>query len=77
MNYTIGITYNHLKKNSKKYCDEIINWLSNKNIKTKLIYKALKTNPKIDFIICLGGDGTMLRTCRMVAKYSRKVPDSH
>lgn len=70
MNYTIGITYNHLKKNSKKYCDEIINWLSNKNIKTKLIYKTLKTNPKIDFIICFGGDGTMLRTCRMVAKYS-------
>ncbi len=70
MQYKIGITYNHLKKNSKKYCDEIVNWLNNKNIKTKIIYKSLKSNPKIDFVICLGGDGTILRTCRMVAKYS-------
>ena len=73
MNYKIGITYNHLKKNSKKYCNELINWLNNKNIKTKIIYKSLHADPKIDFIICLGGDGTILRTCRLVAKYSTPI----
>lgn len=70
---TIGIFFNHLKPNAKKYCTEISDWLKNKNIKTKNIPYNLSKNPKVDFIISLGGDGTMLRISRLVAKYSIPV----
>lgn len=66
----VGIAYNHLKPNAKQYCKEISDWLKNKNIKVKQIPCKLTKNPKVDFIISLGGDGTMLRISRLVSKYS-------
>ena len=65
-----GIIYNHLKPNAKQYCNKISAWLKSKNIKVKSISYKLNKNPKVDFIISLGGDGTILRTSRLVAKYS-------
>ncbi len=70
MPYTVGISYNHLKENAKDYCSEISKWLKNKNIKVKNIPYKLNKNPNVDFIISLGGDGTILRISRLVAKYS-------
>jgi len=69
----IGIIYNHLKPNAKQYCNKISAWLQNKNIKVKNISYDIIRNPKVDFIISLGGDGTMLRISRLVAKYSIPV----
>lgn len=73
MNYIVGIAYNHLKPNAKQYCNEISNWLKKKNIKVKYIPYKLNKNPKVDFIISLGGDGTILRISRLVSKYSIPV----
>lgn len=70
MNYTVGITFNHSKENAEEYSLQISNWLKKKNIKIEKIPEKLNKNPEIDFIICLGGDGTMLRTARLVSKYS-------
>ena len=57
----VGITYNHLKPNAKQYCNEIVSWLKSKEIKVKNISYDIVRNPKVDFIISLGGDGTILR----------------
>lgn len=70
---TVGISYNHLKPDAKEYCNRISEWLKKKNIKTKNIPYNLSKNPRVDFIISLGGDGTMLRISRLVAKYSIPV----
>jgi NAD+ kinase len=69
----IGIIYNHLKPNAQQYCAKISDWLKAKNIKVKNISYKLNKNPKVDFIISLGGDGTMLRISRLVSKYSIPV----
>ncbi|MBR3654158.1 MAG: NAD(+)/NADH kinase [Elusimicrobia bacterium] len=69
----IGIIYNHLKPNAQQYCDKISQWLKNKGIKVKNISYKLNRNPGVDFIISLGGDGTMLRISRLVSKYSIPV----
>ena len=69
----IGIVYNHLKPNAKQYCNEIVSWLKSKKIKVKNISYDIIRNPKVDFIISLGGDGTILRISRLVAKYSIPV----
>ena len=69
----IGIIYNHLKPNAKQYCNEISAWLENKKIKVKNLSYDIVRNPKVDFIISLGGDGTILRISRLVAKYSIPV----
>ena len=73
MIYKIGIIYNHLKPNAKQYCNEISAWLENKEIKVKNLSYDIVRNPKVDFIISLGGDGTILRISRLVAKYSIPV----
>lgn len=70
MNFKIGITYNRSKENAKQYANKITKWLTAKNIKVSSVFSAFKKNPNLDFIICLGGDGTMLRTSRLVSKYS-------
>ena len=69
----IGIIYNNLKPNAQQYCAKISDWLKDKNIKVKNISYKLNKNPKVDFIISLGGDGTMLRISRLVSKYSIPV----
>lgn len=69
----VGIAYNHLKPNAKQYCNKISFWLKNKNVKVKYISYNIKTNPKVDFVISLGGDGTILRISRLVSKYSIPV----
>ena len=69
----IGIIYNHLKPNAQQYCAKISDWLKDRNIKLKNISYKLNKNPKVDFIISLGGDGTMLRISRLVSKYSIPV----
>ena len=65
----IGIIYNHLKPNAQQYCAKISDWLKDKNIKVKNISYKLNKNPKVDFIISLGGDGTMLRISRLVSTW--------
>ena len=73
MEMIVGIAYNHLKPNAKQYCNEIASWLKGKRIKVKNISYDIVRNPKVDFIISLGGDGTILRISRLVAKYSIPV----
>lgn len=70
MNYVVAIVYNNLKPITKQYCKKISAWLKNKKVKVKYISYNVKTKPKVDFIISLGGDGTMLRISRLISKYS-------
>lgn len=73
MCYTAGIAYNHLKENVEKYRNDIAKWLKSKNVKVKNISYNITKKPDVDFIISLGGDGTILRISRLVSKYSIPV----
>ena len=66
----IGIVYNNSKNQTKKFNAQLADWLKNKGCKVVQLQHSCSKNPNVDFIISLGGDGTILRTSRMVAKYS-------
>mgnify|MGYP002526690260 FL=1 len=66
----IGIVYNNFKKETKIFNDKLSDWLKNKGCKVVQLQHSCSKNPNVDFIISLGGDGTILRTSRMIAKYS-------
>lgn len=66
----VGIIFNESKTKAAEYARTIEKWLLERNIGVKKISKYLTKNPEIDFIISLGGDGTMLRTSRIVSPFS-------
>ena len=68
----IKVCINELKKyKAKLYITDCFNKINNNKIKfpskTTIIKKISKTN-KIDFLICFGGDGTMLKAAHLVNK---------
>lgn len=67
---TVGIIYNESKIKAKEYAVAITKWLLERDIKVKQISKHLKRNPNIDFVITLGGDGTMLKASRIVSDFT-------
>ncbi len=67
---TVGIIFNESKAKAKEYAEAITKWLLKKNIKVKKITGHLKQNPEINFIISLGGDGTMLRASRIASDFA-------
>ena len=71
----IGIVYNNSKKQTEKFNVQLSNWLKNKNCQVVQLQHSCSKKPNVDFIISLGGDGTILRTSRMIAKYSIKLEE--
>ena len=68
----IKVCINELEKyKAKLYITDCFNKINNNKIKfpskTTIIKKISKTN-KIDFLICFGGDGTMLKAAHLVNK---------
>jgi NAD+ kinase len=64
MKYYIGVIYNKSKSNAKKLAFEISSWLKQNNCKV-FISDSMSIKPKkLDFVLSLGGDGTMLKVIR-------------
>ena len=74
---TVGIIFNESKSKAKEYSSAITKWLLTKNIKVKQISEHLTKNPSIDFIISLGGDGTMLRASRIASGFAIPIMGVH
>ena len=77
---SVGLVVNYEKKQAKKIINQITEWLNSKQIKVyieenmqkTLTKEDLKPSPqnffkKVDLIISLGGDGTLLRAARLAA----------
>jgi len=70
MEYKVGVIYNKSKKNAKKLAFSIESWLKNNNCKI-FLSDSLSIKPKrLDFVLSIGGDGTMLRVIRAFAPLS-------
>lgn len=67
MKYNIGIIYNKTKTNAKKLANDISVWLKENDCKTFISDSHSVKAKKADFILSLGGDGTMLKTIRTFA----------
>ena len=79
---TVGIVPNYDKESAMKFVSELAAYLKEKDCKVVLTYKIAEITglnelgvtkyelySKSDFIIVLGGDGTLLDTGRKAAKY--------
>jgi NAD+ kinase len=70
MKYNVGIIYNKSKSNAKKLALEIAAWLK-KNKCRVFLNDSISVRPKkFDFILSLGGDGTMLKIIRTFSPLS-------
>ena len=63
-NILIGLIYNKEKKGASELFEYILEWYKNKNIEVAI--KIEDVNKDIDFIMVLGGDGTILGTAKKV-----------
>lgn len=75
---SIGLVVNYQKDKAKETVDYLVDWFSAKKIKVYaegcsdkqlnkkcLPYPVEKFLPKVDLLLSLGGDGTLLRTARL------------
>ena len=73
MNYSAGIIYNRLKPNAKKLAFGISAWLKEHKCKTVVCDSHSVKARKYDFVISVGGDGTMLKVIRTFSPLSVPV----
>ncbi|AKL97430.1 NAD(+)/NADH kinase [Endomicrobium proavitum] len=73
MKYNAGIIYNKLKPNAKKLAFEISAWLKNNKCKPYVCDSHSVKAKKYDFVISVGGDGTMLKVIRTFSPLSVPV----
>jgi NAD+ kinase len=70
MKYNAGVIYNKSKSNAKKLALEIATWLKKNKCKV-FLSDSISIRPKIfDFILSIGGDGTMLKVIRTFSPLS-------
>ncbi|MCA6079729.1 NAD(+)/NADH kinase [Candidatus Endomicrobiellum agilis] len=70
MEYTTGIIYNKSKTNAKKLAFEIASWLKQNRCRV-FVSDSMSIKPKkVDFVLSLGGDGTMLKVIRIFSPLS-------
>lgn len=72
----IAIYYNKEKEKAVKACEELCEWLTSNNYNFFLEELASKNKNKLaeaNYIIALGGDGTMLRAARLACKYDKPI----
>jgi NAD+ kinase len=70
MKYSAGIIYNKSKANAKKLAFEISLWLKDNKCKVFLNDSVSIKPKKIDFVLSIGGDGTMLKVIRTFSPLS-------
>lgn len=64
MKYNAGIIYNKSKQNAKKLAFDIAKWLKDNKCRV-FVSDSLSVKPKkADFVLSVGGDGTMLKAIR-------------
>ncbi|MDR0978014.1 MAG: NAD(+)/NADH kinase [Endomicrobium sp.] len=73
MRYNVGIIYNKSKTNAKKLAHEILLWLKEHSCKGSLIDSVSVKPKKFDFVLSIGGDGTMLKVIRTFSPLSVPV----
>jgi NAD+ kinase len=73
MKYSIGIIYNKSKTNAKKLAFEVFLWLKRNKCKVFISDSSVVQPKKVDFVLSLGGDGTMLKVIRTFAPLSVPV----
>ncbi|MDR1941006.1 MAG: NAD(+)/NADH kinase [Endomicrobium sp.] len=73
MNYSAGVIYNGAKANAKKLALEIAAWLKNNKCRVFTCESHDIKAKKADFVLSVGGDGTMLKVIRTFAPLSVPV----
>ena len=73
MKYSAGIIYNKSKLNAKKLADDIALWLKNNKCRTFVCDSISVKARKVDFVLSIGGDGTMLKVIRTFSPLSVPV----
>jgi NAD+ kinase len=70
MEYNAGVIYNKSKANAKKLVLEIVAWLKENKCKVFLSDSISVKPKKLDFVLSVGGDGTMLKVIRTFSPLS-------
>jgi NAD+ kinase len=70
MKYNAGVIYNKSKANAKKLALEIVAWLKENKCKAFLSDSISVKPKKMDFVLSVGGDGTMLKVIRTFSPLS-------
>ena len=64
---TVGIIYNDEKPRAIAETKKLKSWLTKRGCKTLVLPSSIENIREIDFALCLGGDGTMLKASRFLA----------
>ncbi|MDR1784619.1 MAG: NAD(+)/NADH kinase [Endomicrobium sp.] len=70
MKYSVGVIYNKSKANAKKLALEIALWLKQNKCRVFVIDSLSVRAKKVDFVLSIGGDGTMLKVIRTFSPLS-------
>ena len=70
MKYSAGVIYNKSKTNAKKTALEIAGWLKKNKCRVFVCDSHSVKAKKVDFILSIGGDGTMLKVIRTFSPLS-------
>ncbi|MCL2143880.1 MAG: NAD(+)/NADH kinase [Endomicrobia bacterium] len=73
MKYSAGIIYNKTKPNAKRLAQDIAAWLKNNKCRVFVCDSHSVKAKKTDFVLSIGGDGTMLKTVRTFSPLSVPV----
>ncbi|MDR1926335.1 MAG: NAD(+)/NADH kinase, partial [Endomicrobium sp.] len=73
MKYTAGIIYNRSKANAKKLAFKIAVWLRENECRVFVSDSVSVKARRFDFILSIGGDGTMLKVIRTFSSLSVPV----
>jgi NAD+ kinase len=68
----IGIIFNSEKPRAKAETGKLKEWLKGQGCSVTVLPSSAKKVPPLDFALCLGGDGTMLKTSKLLAP--RQIP---
>ena len=70
MNFSnIAVFYNEQKTPNKPLAQEMCAWLQSRHVQAQVI-TSFENLPKTDLLICMGGDGAMLRCAREAAPFN-------
>ncbi|MDR3071519.1 MAG: NAD(+)/NADH kinase [Endomicrobium sp.] len=70
MIYKIGIIYNKSKANAKKFAFEVGGWLKQNKCVVSISDSMSMHLRRADFVLSIGGDGTMLKVIRTFAPFT-------
>ncbi|MDR2425979.1 MAG: NAD(+)/NADH kinase [Endomicrobium sp.] len=73
MKYSAGIIYNKTKPGAKKLAGDIALWLKGNKCRVFVCDSRSAKAKKADFVLSVGGDGTMLKVIRIFSPFSVPV----